>query len=68
MAEAGYALLYQYRVGLGYLATVRKDGGPRVHPVCPVIARDGLSVSQYGPRPSWPPVYTRWSTPGGHEP
>jgi hypothetical protein len=29
MAEAGHALIYQHRVGLGYLATVRKDGGPR---------------------------------------
>jgi hypothetical protein len=44
MAEAGRALLYQFRVGLGYLATVQKDGGPRVHPVCPVIAHDGLYV------------------------
>jgi hypothetical protein len=44
LAEAGRALIYQYRVGLGYLATVRKDGGPRVHPVCPVIANDGLYV------------------------
>src|SRR5262245_36885516 len=26
MAEAGRALLYQFRVGLGYLATVRRDG------------------------------------------
>jgi hypothetical protein len=136
MAEAGRALLYQYRVGLGYLATVRRDGGPRVHPVCPVLANDGLYVfignhspkrsdllrdgryalhtfpdrdvddeftvsgravpiddaairtivydtytatgaftsddtlfellleralhAKYGPRPSWPPVYTKW--------
>jgi hypothetical protein len=44
MAEAGRALIYQFRVGLGYLATIRKDGGPRVHPVCPVIANDGLYV------------------------
>src|SRR5215813_4285612 len=42
LAEAGRALIYQYKVGLGYLATVRKDGGPRVHPVCPVIANNGL--------------------------
>jgi hypothetical protein len=137
MAEAGRALLYQFRVGLGYLATVRMDGGPRVHPVCPVIANDGLYVfignhspkrndllrdgrfalhsfpnpevddefyvtgrarrvddaetrrvvyeayaatgaftsddtlfelwlervlhAKYGPRPSWPPVYAKWS-------
>ena len=44
MAEAGRALIYQFRVGLGYLATVRKDGGPRVHPVCPIIANGGLYV------------------------
>jgi hypothetical protein len=137
MAEAGRTLIYQFRVGLGYLATVRKDGGPRVHPVCPVLANDGLYVfignhspklrdllrdgryalhsfpnpqvddeftvagraervddavirqivydaytatgaftsddtlfelrleralhAKYGPRPSWPPAYTRWS-------
>jgi hypothetical protein len=42
MAKAGRALIYQFRIGLGYLATVRKDGGPRVHPVCPVIANGGL--------------------------
>ena len=137
MAEAGRTLIYQFRVGLGYLATVRRDGGPRVHPVCPVLANDGLYVfignhspklrdllrdgryalhsfpnpqvddeftvagraervddalirqivydaytatgaftsddtlfelrleralhAKYGPRPSWPPAYTRWS-------
>jgi general stress protein 26 len=140
MAEAGRALIYQFKVGLGYLATVRKDGGPRVHPVCPVIAHDGLYLfvgnqtpkvhdlrrdgrfalhsfpnpqvddefsvtgrvrrvdeqavrdvvyeaytstgaftsndtlfelwlehalhAKYGPRPSWPPVYTKWSAGG----
>ncbi len=37
-------MVYQFRVGLGYMATVRKDGGPRVHPVCPVIENDGLYV------------------------
>jgi Pyridoxamine 5'-phosphate oxidase len=31
------ALLQQYGPGMGYLATVRADGGPRVHPVSPVI-------------------------------
>src|SRR5262249_15019585 len=44
MAEAGRALIYQFHVGLGYLTTVRKDGGPRVHPVCLVIAHGGLYV------------------------
>ena len=138
LADAGRALIYQYKVGLGYLATLRKDGAPRVHPVCPVIAHGGLYVfignqspklrdllrdgrfalhafpradvddeftvsgrasriddaavravvyeaytatgaftsndtlfelwleralhAKYGPRPSWPPVYTRWSS------
>ena len=35
-------LIQQYGPGLGYLATVRADGGPRVHPVSPVITDDGL--------------------------
>lgn len=135
MAAAGRRLLYQHGPGLAYLATVRADGGPRIHPVCPHIAEDELWVfvgqaspkfgdlvrdgryalhtfpdanvddefyvtgaarrctdasvearvratlpfnssgddppfvlsierallSAYGPRPSWPPEYTRWS-------
>lgn len=36
------SLMQQYGPGLGYLATVRPDGGPRVHPVSPVITDDGL--------------------------
>ena len=36
------ALLQQYGPGMGYLATVRPDGGPRVHPVSPVITDSGL--------------------------
>ena len=44
LAEAGRALIYQFDVGLGYLATVRHDGGPRIHPVCPIVANDGLYV------------------------
>jgi hypothetical protein len=35
-------LIHQYGPGLGYLATVRADGGPRVHPVSPVITDEGL--------------------------
>jgi Pyridoxamine 5'-phosphate oxidase len=42
LAETGRALLYQFGVGLGFLATVRADGGPRVHPVCPILTADGL--------------------------
>jgi hypothetical protein len=36
------ALLELYGQAFGYLATVRHDGGPRVHPVSPVIAEGGL--------------------------
>jgi hypothetical protein len=42
LAEVVRELLYQYGPGLGYLATVRADGGPRVHPVSPVINGGGL--------------------------
>jgi hypothetical protein len=44
IADAGRELLYQYGPGLAYLATVRSDGAPRLHPVCPVIAHGGLYV------------------------
>jgi hypothetical protein len=44
MTEAGGRLLYQHGPGLGYLATIRRDGGPRVHPVCPHVAHDRLWV------------------------
>ncbi|GAA2495956.1 hypothetical protein Ahu01nite_031150 [Winogradskya humida] len=42
LASAIRALLQQYGPGMGYLATVRADGGPRVHPVSPVITDEGL--------------------------
>jgi hypothetical protein len=42
LASAIQELVHQYGPGLGYLATVRADGGPRVHPVSPVIADGGL--------------------------
>jgi hypothetical protein len=44
LAEAGRDLLYQFGVGLGFLATVRADGGPRVHPVGPLLGDGGLHV------------------------
>ncbi|MEY2570066.1 MAG: hypothetical protein QOE63_416, partial [Acidimicrobiaceae bacterium] len=37
IAAKGRALLYQYGPPLGFLATVRPDGGPRLHPFCPII-------------------------------
>jgi hypothetical protein len=42
LAAAITELMQQYGPGLGYLATVRADGGPRVHPVSPVITDVGL--------------------------
>jgi hypothetical protein len=44
LAEAGRGLLFQFKVGLAFLATVRNDGGPRMHPVCPVLSDDHLFV------------------------
>ena len=31
--------------GLAFLATVRKDGSPRVHPVCPFVVRGRLFIA-----------------------
>jgi len=42
LAEAGLAQLFQYEVGLAFLATVGSDGAPRLHPVCPVLSRSHL--------------------------
>jgi hypothetical protein len=42
MAESGSAILYQFGVGLAFLATTRRDGGPRVHPICPQLYEAGL--------------------------
>jgi hypothetical protein len=36
------ALLQQYGPGMAYLATVRADGAPRLHPVSPVFTDEGL--------------------------
>jgi hypothetical protein len=44
LAEVGRGLLFQFKVGLAFLATVRRDGGPRLHPVCPVLSSDRLFV------------------------
>jgi len=46
LAGHGRRLLYQFGLGLGFLATIRPDGGPRLHPFCPIVA-DGTR-----PRPS----------------
>ncbi len=44
LADAGRRQLYQWGIGLAFLATIRPDGGPRVHPVCPVISAAGLHL------------------------
>jgi hypothetical protein len=44
LADTGRGQFYQHGLGLGFLATVRADGGPRVHPVCPVISPAGLHL------------------------
>jgi hypothetical protein len=44
LASAGRRQFYQAGIGLAFLATVRPDGGPRVHPVCPVIGDAGLHL------------------------
>jgi hypothetical protein len=44
LAHAGRGYLYEPGVGLGHLATVRLDGGPRVHPVCVIASPAGLHM------------------------
>lgn len=45
LAEIGRALLQHFGgVGLAFLATVRRDGAPRLHPVCPVLSGGSLFV------------------------
>lgn len=44
LAAAGRQLFFYPGFGYGYLATVRADGGPRVHPVNPLIFDGTLAV------------------------
>jgi hypothetical protein len=44
LADAGRKQLYQWGIGLAFLATIRPAGGPRVHPVCPVVSPAGLHL------------------------
>lgn len=44
LAGTGQSLLNQFGVGLAFLATVRPDGAPRLHPVCPVLSGGRLFV------------------------
>jgi hypothetical protein len=42
LADQGAELLYHFGVGLAFLSTVRADGGPRLHPICPLFSDSGL--------------------------
>ncbi len=42
LAEVGLRFLPP--CGIAYLATVRSDGGPRIHPVCPIVGGGRLFV------------------------
>jgi hypothetical protein len=42
LAAGGRALLYQHGVGLAFLATISKDTGPRLHPMCPLLTDEAL--------------------------
>jgi hypothetical protein len=44
LAKIGKQMLFQSRVGLAFLATLRKNGAPRLHPVSLVISRGHLCV------------------------
>jgi hypothetical protein len=51
IAEAGMQLLHQFGIGLAFIATTRKDGGPRLHPCCPLVADGHLYVFITGASP-----------------
>jgi hypothetical protein len=42
LAGRAHELLYQFGVGLGFLGTVDASGGPRVHPLCPIVCAGEL--------------------------
>jgi hypothetical protein len=42
LAQAGANLFYQFGPGLAFLATSRPDGGPRLHPMCPLLTSGAL--------------------------
>jgi hypothetical protein len=51
IAAAGSQLLHQFGIGLAFIATTRKDGGPRLHPCCPLIEDGRLYVFVTGASP-----------------
>jgi hypothetical protein len=51
IADAGMQLLHQFGIGLAFIATTRKDGGPRLHPCCPLVVNGRLYVFVTGASP-----------------
>jgi hypothetical protein len=47
---AARSMFYEQGLGLGFLATIRPDGGPRVHPICPVLAGSLYAFIVPGPK------------------
>lgn len=50
LAAEARALFYEVGIGLGFLATIRPDGGPRVHPICPLIDGELYAFIVDGPK------------------
>ena len=50
LEAAARGLLYQHGLGLGFLATVTAEGGPRVHPICPILSGDLYAFIVPGPK------------------
>ena len=51
IGEHGQRLLHQFGIGLAFIATTRRDGGPRLHPCCPLIHDGHLYVFVTGASP-----------------
>lgn len=46
LAAFGHERLHRYGQAIGFIATVRhEDGGPRVHPVCPIFCEGRVYVT-----------------------
>ena len=50
MAAIGRRMIFEFDVGLGFLATVGRDGAPRVHPIAPTL-HDGRLFALIVPGP-----------------
>jgi hypothetical protein len=50
LAHEGAGLLREFDIGLGFLATIRPDGGPRVHPICPLLLDELYGFIVPGPK------------------